>query len=61
MLHYLEKKWNVDMKHSLLIGDKEIDIKAAERKKIKSIKIDSSIDNLYQITKKFLNNNVKKA
>ena len=61
MLDYLEKKWNVDMKHSLLIGDKEIDIRAAKRKKIKSIKIDSSLDNLYQITKKFLNKNVKKA
>ena len=60
MLDYLEKKWNVDMKHSLLIGDKEIDIKVA-KKKIKSIKIDSSVDNLYQITKKFLNKNVKKA
>ena len=61
MLDYLEKKWNVDMKHSLLIGDKEIDIKAAKKKKIKSIKIDSSKDNLYQITKKFLNKNVKKT
>ena len=61
MLSYLEKKWNVDMKHSLLIGDKETDIKAAKKKKIKSIKIDSSIDNLYQLTKKFLNKNVKKA
>jgi len=61
MLSYLEKKWNVDMKHSLLIGDKETDIKAAKKKKIKSIKIDSSIDNLYQLAKKFLNKNVKKA
>ena len=61
MLDYLEKKWNIEMKNSLLIGDKEIDIKTAKGKKIKCIKIDSSIDNLYQITKKFLNNNVKKA
>ena len=60
MLNYLEKKWNIDMKNSLLIGDKITDIKTAEKKKIKSIKIDSSIDNLYQLTKKFLKKNAKK-
>jgi histidinol phosphatase-like enzyme len=61
MLSYLEKKWNIDMKHSLLIGDKNIDIKTAKNKKIKSFKIDSSIQSLHDFTKKYLKRNVKKT
>ena len=54
MLNYLEKKWNIDMKKSVLIGDKDCDIKTANKKGIKSYKVNNTEKDLYSVTKKFL-------
>jgi len=53
MIYDLAKKYDIDLKNSIMIGDKESDIKTCKRAKLKKCyKVDKNLDEVIEAVKK---------